>query len=133
MKAVEVLQQEARGRQARGLGNYLSGLAAEALVAADYAARGYPVLARRWRGLAGELDLVCADGEGIVVVEVKKARSLDAAAGRVTRRQAERIAQTALEFAGRMPLGLRTPIRVDLALVDGMGSSAVIENLFLEG
>jgi len=51
------------------------GKRAEEQVAADYAARGYEVLHRRWRGGGGELDLVCRDSEHLVVVEIKAARS----------------------------------------------------------
>ena len=57
---------------------YQAGLSAEAQVAADYAARGYRPLATRWRGRCGEIDLVLADGAGLVFVEVKKSRSFDA-------------------------------------------------------
>ena len=52
----------------------------EALAAATLTARGWRVLARNWRNPADrreELDLVCADGEVLVFVEVK-ARAADA-------------------------------------------------------
>jgi putative endonuclease len=51
-----------------------SGARAEALAAETLAARGWRVLARNWRNPADrreELDLVCADGEVLVFVEVK--------------------------------------------------------------
>jgi putative endonuclease len=47
------------------------GRAAEEAAAAFLTARGWAVLARNHRTPAGELDLVCADGPVIVVVEVK--------------------------------------------------------------
>ncbi len=50
------------------------GARAEDRVAADYRARGYTVLHRRWRGGGGELDLVCLGQDTIVVVEIKAAR-----------------------------------------------------------
>lgn len=138
MSAADFFLQQAGGAvapddRARGLANYHAGLAAEDLIARDYARRGHAVLARRWRGQAGELDLVCADGDGIIVVEVKKARSLEAAALRISRRQAERIGQSACDYAGQMPAGLLTPIRIDAALVDGQGRQKIIENVTLEG
>lgn len=51
-----------------------SGARAEALAAQTLTARGWRVLARNWRNPADrreELDLVCADGEVLVFVEVK--------------------------------------------------------------
>ncbi len=47
---------------------------AEEVVAAEYLARGYRLVARRWRGGGGELDLVCAREGEVVFVEVKGAR-----------------------------------------------------------
>ncbi|MBX3095803.1 MAG: YraN family protein [Fimbriimonadaceae bacterium] len=44
--------------------------------AADYLLSiGYTILTRRWKGRAGELDLVCLDGDVLVFVEVKERRS----------------------------------------------------------
>lgn len=41
-------------------------------IAADYlAARGYRILDRNWHSRYGELDLVVADGDALVAVEVK--------------------------------------------------------------
>ena len=51
-----------------------AGAGAEALAAETLTARGWRVLARNWRNPADrreELDLVCADGEVLVFVEVK--------------------------------------------------------------
>ena len=38
---------------------------------AHYRARGYAVLERNWRCAAGEIDLVCARGQTLVICEVK--------------------------------------------------------------
>lgn len=43
----------------------------EDVVARWYVERGYRVLARNWRCTAGELDLVLARGDTVVVCEVK--------------------------------------------------------------
>jgi putative endonuclease len=41
-------------------------------IAADYLIhKGYTVLARNWRWQRAELDLVCMDGNSLVIVEVK--------------------------------------------------------------
>ena len=57
---------------------YAWGLEAERLVSADYEARGFRVLHRRWRGGGGELDLVCRKGRKLVIVEIKAARGTGA-------------------------------------------------------
>ncbi len=43
----------------------------EERAAAHYRAHGYAVLERNWRGAAGEVDLICARGDTLVVCEVK--------------------------------------------------------------
>ncbi|MDB6086179.1 MAG: putative endonuclease distantly related to archaeal Holliday junction resolvase [Gammaproteobacteria bacterium] len=48
------------------------GAAAEALAADYLAARGLSIVARNLRCKAGELDLVCLDGEVLVIVEVRQ-------------------------------------------------------------
>lgn len=120
-----MMQREWRGQIA-----YAAGHAAEDQVARHYARAGYAVIERRWRGAAGEIDLVCSNGQDVVFVEVKKSKSLAFAALRVSRRQMERIYATASEFLGGMPDGQLTPCRFDVGLVDDAGQIEVIENAF---
>ncbi|MFP4303840.1 MAG: YraN family protein [Rhodosalinus sp.] len=117
-------------RVRRGRVAALSGVAAEAGVERHYRASGRPVVARRWRGAAGEIDLVVREGARVVFVEVKAARSFEAAATRLGRRQMDRLCAAAEEFVGQEPGGLLTEMRFDLALVDGSGAVKVIENAF---
>ena len=121
-------------KQARGKMSWLAGLAAEDAVAADYARRGYPVVARRWRGTRGELDLVLRDGNGdaagLIVVEVKQARDFASALGHVTQAQLARIHATAAEFAATAARGALTDLRLDVALVDGIGRVEIHENFW---
>ncbi len=120
-------------RQAQvGAVNHHNGVAAEQAVARHYADQGYPVIARRWRGTAGELDLVFGKGTGFIVVEVKSARSHDQAALRFGARQMSRVSQTAQQFLGQYPSGLNTELRIDLALVDQFGIVATLENVTLQ-
>ncbi|MGG7644983.1 YraN family protein [Rhodovulum sp. YNF3179] len=111
-----------------GIEGYESGRAAEEAVARHYARRGHAVLARRWRGAGGEIDLVCARAGLIVFVEVKKARSLDAAALRLSPGQIARLQTAALEYLGTCPKGADSDMRFDLACVDGVGRIVVTEN-----
>ena len=119
-----------RARSERGLLNHLAGHAAEASVARLYEDRGIAICARNWRGSGGEIDIVGRDGDQVIVVEVKHSKSHDLAASHVTSAQAARIFQTVEEFLGTEPRGLLTDVRIDLALVDGLGRIEVIENAF---
>ncbi len=113
-----------------GRRNYHAGLAAEDSVARSYQRRGHPIAARRWRGSRGEIDIVARDGDGLVFVEVKKARDFARAAQRLTRAQMRRIYGAASEFLASEPRGQLTPVRFDVALVDSTGQMQVIENAF---
>lgn len=113
-----------------GTVSYHAGASAEDSVARGYERRGMPIAARRWRGASGEIDLIVRDGEGLVFVEVKHSRDFARAAERLTRRQMERIMNAALEYLAGEPRGLLTPIRFDVALVNGRGEVDILENAF---
>lgn len=119
------MNKENAGRQA-----YLAGASAECQVAADYERRGYTLKAQRWRGTAGEIDLIFNGGDEIVFVEVKKAGSFAKAALRISERQQHRICVTAEEYLGQEPRGLLTPMRLDAAFVNAQGEVRVLENAF---
>ncbi len=117
----------------RGETGYHAGQSAELCVARDYEQRGYTLAHLRWRGAAGEIDLVLRDDDGLVFVEVKKSRSFAQAALRVTPRQQARIFATAEEFLAQEPAGNLTNLRFDVALVNAHGAVEVIENAFGHG
>ena len=117
--------------QLRGLRNYNDGLAAEDCVAAHYRAKGLPVVARRWRGQAAEIDLICKGPDGLIFVEVKKSRTFDDAAAHLSLDQLHRIARAAEEYIGTQAVDPLTPMRLDLAMVDGSGRIDTLENLTL--
>ena len=73
---------------------------AEDAAAAYLAAVGMRVLARNVRGPGGEIDIVAADGETIVFVEVKarSSRTFGSALGAVDARKRRRIRATAEEY-----------------------------------
>jgi putative endonuclease len=119
-----------RTRSARGLANYHAGHAAEASVARHYEDRGISIVARNWRGITGEVDLIGRDGDVVIFVEVKQSRTHDLAASHITPGQIARIFSTVEEFVAGEPKGLLTDVRIDLALVDGQGRIDVIENAF---
>lgn len=121
------------GRQICGSGNYWSGQAAEAQVAAEYQRRGCELVETRWRGRAGEVDLILRTGSALVFVEVKRAPDFAAAAARISPAQVRRITATAGEYLAREPGGQLTEVRFDAALVDATGRIEIIPNAFDAG
>ena len=103
---------------------HLLGERAEAATSAWLTARGWTVLARRWRGGGGELDIVAIDPDGtLVAVEVKLRRTgraggpLEAISRRRLRRQ--RAALNA--FRAAMATGSPRGQRIDLVAVRPAG------------
>ena len=81
--------------------------------------RGWTILAQKWRGQAGEVDLIADDGELIVMVEVKTRRgeSHGRAEEAVTRAKCGRLIQLGQEFIETDP-SLETRFwRVDLVAI----------------
>ncbi|MBO9450897.1 YraN family protein [Tropicibacter sp. R16_0] len=112
----------------RGSMAHYAGDAAEQIVARTYAELGLKLTETRWRGQAGEIDLILRDGDAVVFVEVKKSRNLDQAALRLGPRQIERIYAAGAEFLANEPKGQLTEARFDVALVDGTGQVQILEN-----
>src|SRR5579875_2799832 len=67
------------------------GLSAESRAAAVLIAKGFRIVARRWKSPVGEIDIVARRRDLLVFVEVKARAALDAAAEAVTPRQRRRI------------------------------------------
>ncbi|MEM7521867.1 MAG: YraN family protein [Pseudomonadota bacterium] len=120
----------AKIRHQRGQTAFHAGAAAEYRIAQDYVRRGYDVAATRWRGAAGEIDLILRDGPRLVFVEVKQSRTLAQAAASLSRRQMQRIARSAQAFVADEPSGSLTDMRIDVALLDRAGDVQIIENAF---
>lgn len=115
-------------RRLAGERAYHAGIAAENSVEAAYLNRGMRIAARRFRNPGGEIDLIFRDGDEVVFVEVKQARTLAYAAERVTPRQQGRLMAGAAVFLAGEPRGELTPCRFDIALVDGTGQIEILEN-----
>ncbi|QDC08300.1 hypothetical protein FHY55_03155 [Oceanicola sp. D3] len=114
-------------RRQRGRRNYHAGAMAEESVARVYSDGGSVVAEKRWRGEGGEIDLVVEEPDTVVFVEVKQSRTFDQAAEAITPRQVARIMAAASEYVGRYPTALSTPMRFDLALVNGHGEVRILE------
>ncbi|MSP42866.1 MAG: YraN family protein [Alphaproteobacteria bacterium] len=96
---------------------YLRGLNAEFLAVWLLRLKGYRVLARRFRGPEGEIDIVAQKGRLIAAVEVKARPSLEKALESVSLRQQRRIARTLLYFQTRCPSLCGLDCRFDLIWV----------------
>lgn len=123
-------------RQARGRMAYEFGLSAEAIVGRFYEARGQRLIETRWRGAAGEIDLIfyddnLGDGGGFIFVEVKASKTKARAAAHLGPKQMVRLCMSAEEYIGRQPKGLLTDMRIDVALVDGVGQVEILENALM--
>ena len=119
-------------RQHRGRAAMLAGKAAEETVERAYRRGGATLRARRWRGESGEIDLVMQGGDGLYFVEVKAAANFERAAASLMPSQMRRIVLAAQEYVGGEPDGALTPMRFDLAMVNGRGEMQVLENAFGE-
>lgn len=115
-------------RSERGRTGYHAGLEAERSVARDYLHRGYKFAAHRFRGKAGEIDLIMRSGDEVIFIEVKQSRSHSRAAERLAPNQVARLFGAAREFVANEPSGQDTNMRMDVALVDGIGRVEIIEN-----
>jgi putative endonuclease len=93
------------------------GLSAESRAAALLIAKGFRILARRFKSPVGEIDIVARRRQLLVFVEVKARADLDEAAFAVTPRQRARIAAAAEAWlAAHGDSGFRD-IRFDAILV----------------
>jgi len=103
------------------------GRAAEDEVAALWRGRGYEVLGQRRRTASGEIDIVVADRDTLVFIEVKARRSLAEAAYAVAPRQQARLLRAADILLAEHAGWKRETTRFDVALVCG-GSITHIED-----
>jgi putative endonuclease len=96
---------------------FQTGLSAESRAAAFLIAKGYRILARRFRTPVGEVDIVCGRRNTLVFVEVKARNSLDDAAEAVTGRNRQRIVAAAEYWLSQKPDDVTREIRFDAVLV----------------
>jgi putative endonuclease len=93
------------------------GISAESRAAAFLIAKGFRILARRWRSPLGEIDIVARRRHLLVFAEVKARASLAEAAESVDERQRRRIAAAAEVWLAANPDKTIFDIRFDAILV----------------
>ena len=96
---------------------FRTGISAESRAAAFLIAKGFRILARRWRSPVGEIDIVARRRSLLVFVEVKARDRLDDAAWAVTDRQRLRIAAAAEVWLAQNGDDRIRDIRFDAMLV----------------
>jgi putative endonuclease len=99
----------------------LRGAAAEQLAADYLQARGLKLIARNLRCRAGEIDLVCLDGELLAIIEVRQRSGQDfgGALGSVTPVKQRRIIRAAQFILRCRPQWRYRAIRFDVMAVQG--------------
>ena len=96
---------------------FRTGLSAESRAALLLVAKGFRILARRWKSPVGEIDIVARRRGLLVFVEVKARDNLEDAAWSVTDRQRARIVAAAEAWLARYPDPRVRDIRFDAMLV----------------
>ena len=93
------------------------GLSAESRAAMFLVAKGYRIVARRWKTPFGEIDIVARRRRTLVFVEVKARVRADDAAEAVTERGKRRIVAAAELWLAHYPDDAQRHIRFDVMLV----------------
>ena len=96
---------------------FRTGLSAESRAAAFLIAKGFRILARRWKSPLGEIDIVARRRSLLVFVEVKARANLDDAAESVLPRQRQRIVAAAEAWLATYPDPKIIDMRFDAVLV----------------
>jgi putative endonuclease len=96
---------------------FRTGLSAESRAAAFLMAKGYRILAKRFRTRYGEIDIVARKRNLLAFIEVKARASLDEAAYAVTPRQQARIIDAAQGWLMAHPEHADFELRFDAMLI----------------
>lgn len=96
---------------------FQTGLSAESRAAAWLLAKGYRILARRFKSSAGEIDIIARKRSTVVFIEVKARATLDEAAYAITPRQQQRIIAAAEAWLAAHPDYADADCRFDAMLV----------------
>jgi putative endonuclease len=96
---------------------FATGISAESRAAAYLIAKGYRIVARRFKSPVGEIDIVARRRGVLVFVEVKARNTLDGAAESLLPRQQRRIAEAAGAWLAAHPEDNESLMRFDVVLV----------------
>jgi putative endonuclease len=116
-KADRALGQAVKAASPKRVAAFRAGLSAEGRAAAYLMAKGYRILAKRFRTPHGEIDIVARRRNLLAFVEVKARASLDEAAFAVTPRQQARIIDAAQAWLIAHPEHAEFELRFDAILI----------------
>jgi putative endonuclease len=116
-KADRALGQAVKAASPKRVAAFRAGLSAEDRAAAYLMAKGYRILAKRFRTPHGEIDIVARRRNLLAFVEVKARASLDEAAFAVTPRQQARIIDAAQAWLIAHPEHAEFELRFDAILI----------------
>jgi putative endonuclease len=109
---------------------YRSGVVAETIAALLLRLKGHRIVARRYKTPVGEIDLVALKGNRLVFVEVKRRRSMEAAAWTLPARQRRRILRAAQYWLAGHPDFTGHDIAFDVVLTAPLAWPRHIANAF---
>jgi putative endonuclease len=110
------------------------GRRAERIAAWYLRLKGYGILARRFRGPVGEIDLVARRGGTLVFVEVKARSEGDAGLEAVGPKSRARIARAAEAWIARYPAAGAMKLRFDVIVIaPGLAWPRHVRNAFGSG
>jgi putative endonuclease len=97
-----------------------AGLAAEWLAIGFLTLKGYRLLARRYGGKGGEIDLIARRGQVVIFVEVKTRLRMEDAATAITAEKMRLVNRRIRHWSAQNPWALPLTLRVD-AIFFGAG------------
>lgn len=93
-------------------------------------AKGYRILARRFRAGSGEIDLIAARGGIVAIVEVKARRQMDEALAAISQDKLRRVAHATAIWLARHPSLAQRTIRFDAIFISDASLRAILDGSF---
>lgn len=106
-------------KRARRQAREQAGRRAETLALWYLRAKGYKILARRFKTYHGEIDIIAQRKKTLAIIEVKQRQSLAAAEISITPKARKRIGRATKEYIARNPHAQKLAIRYDAIFLIG--------------
>lgn len=106
-------------KRARRRAREKAGRRAETLAQCYLRAKGYKILAMRFKTHHGEIDIIAKKKDTLAIIEVKQRQSLAAAEISITLKARQRIGRAAKDYIARNPKAQKLAIRYDAVFLIG--------------